>query len=645
MGNLSATDTRYRRIPTWAETRCHWIQTWAAIALLALAAPVAAQDTSGKPAGPAVVSEAAEPAGPAVVSEAAEPEEGEVTVPEAQVETVSPSVPSAREILTAEWNRTGRSLSGRVGATRERLVELGMVGFPPAARALILDETLGDELTRAEGAVALAPGLPDSHAFHALALLADGSPLASLRAWARSAAAARGHFEGRVWLQGHGWAWLALVLVLGGALYLLVAGCIALPRLAVRFAGPERSIPLAAGVALLLIPVAVPGVLGVGILGMLLVLGALALAAGSGLTRLCVGAAGAACILGTYPALDGAVRSFGMVGSDPVAEAAYNIDWETASAIDLARVRTEDVDPMARRALATWDRRRGRLQSALDRYEGLLGAQAATEMLNNAANLRLSLGDAEAAIGLYERAAKQSRDPAILINLAEAYGRTIRLDEQNLALAEAQLIDAAAVDELTHGDEATRLRDMGISVEEMGRRLELRPRVTHAAALRAGIAPAIAEERWVFVLALFGGFALASIALGQWLPDGRSVSAYLDGRAEQTHGRGATTDPFERLRRAGENRTRKKRLRWVSLGLGSIVPGAAALLGAKPLTGFFALFGFAAAGASWLLRNGIFPDPLAAGLLLHGLAVMAATLAMCVFAWCSLSSLYALWRD
>ncbi|NNL86890.1 MAG: hypothetical protein HKP27_14605 [Myxococcales bacterium] len=564
----------------------------------------------------------------------------------AQSEATAPiAAPSAREILTREWNQPGRTLAGRISATRDRLVELGMVGFPPAARALILDPTLGDAGVRADGAVELAPNLPDAHAFRAAVLFEDKQFVAAAKAWLRSVLASERHFEGGLWIRGHAFAWLALTLTLGGALYLLVAGTVALPRLAVHFSGPERRMPLAAGVATLLLLAVLPGVLGFGVLGMLLALGCIGLAAGSGVQRLCIGVAGAACLFGTFPVLDASVRNFGMVGTDPVAEAAYNIDWETASEIDLARVRTDDVDPLARRALATWDRRRGRLQSALDRYDGLLGAQAGTGALNNAANLRLSLGEPEAAIALYERAAKQSRDPAILINLAEAYGRTIRLDEQNLALAEAQLIDAETVEELTRGEAATRLRDIGIGAGEVRERIALQPYHSDAAFLRVGVTPHFVEDRWMFLLAVFGGLTLVAIALGNWLPDGRPVCEYLDARAEQTHGHGGTTDPFERVNRAAENRGRKKRLRFVSLILGVLIPGAAALIARKPLRGFITLTGFVGALAAWFLRVGLFPDPLASGFVLYSLALATAAIALAVFTWSTLTSLVVLWRD
>ena len=70
-------------------------------------------------------------------------------------------------------------------------------------------------------------------------------------------------------------------------------------------------------------------------------------------------------------------------------------------------------------------------------------------MLNNAANTRFAAGSADEALALYERAARANPSPLVLFNLAQAYGRAILLEEQDLALAQAQALDPRAVHALT----------------------------------------------------------------------------------------------------------------------------------------------------------------------------------------------------
>ncbi len=76
-------------------------------------------------------------------------------------------------------------------------------------------------------------------------------------------------------------------------------------------------------------------------------------------------------------------------------------------------------------------------------------ASPSPSLLNNAANVRLALGRAEEAVELYETAVRKSHRVVVLFNLSQAYGRLIQLDRQDLALAEAQVIDPVALVALT----------------------------------------------------------------------------------------------------------------------------------------------------------------------------------------------------
>ena len=310
--------------------------------------------------------------------------------------------------------------------------------------------------------------------------------------------------------------------------------------------------------------------------------------------------------------------------------------------MDLSRLRGSESDPLAKRGLATWERRRGLHAQALNRYDGLLGAQADAGALNNAAVLRLAAGDSEGAISLFERAAKQSRSAAVLVNLSEAYGRTIRLDEQNLAMAEAQLLDPHAVKELTRSGKSTVLRDMGIAFETVNQRLSEAPHTRSAAFLRRGLAPTWMAERWVFLMSAVVGLALLALAGGRWLPERHTLSERLDLSLEE---RGATTDPFERVREVTQVRERKLRLRWCGLLFAGLLPGAAGVIARRPVAGLMAALCFAAAISAWWMRDGLFSDPMSSGLLWHGTAVAITGLSAAGLLWTTLMPLTAIWKE
>ena len=137
--------------------------------------------------------------------------------------------------------------------------------------------------------------------------------------------------------------------------------------------------------------------------------------------------------------------------TDPVGQAVSASERDFAylarSAAPRARAPT---DSLARQALALAARRDGDLAEAGRRFRALLQqGDPPADLLNNAANTIFAAGQAQEALALYERAVKVHPTSLALFNLAQSYGRAIQLDEQDLALAQAQALDPRAIHALT----------------------------------------------------------------------------------------------------------------------------------------------------------------------------------------------------
>ena len=309
--------------------------------------------------------------------------------------------------------------------------------------------------------------------------------------------------------------------------------------------------------------------------------------------------------------------------------AALSAERDFATPLDLARLSRAPGDPLARRAFALHLRRAGDVAGSDRRFRELLAAgESSPEALNNAANTRFAAGNADEALALYERAARAHPSPLMLFNLAQAYGRAILLEEQDLALAQAQALDPRAVHALTqHVADVGGGGPVDVAVSAATLRARGARSASGGASLARRFAPGLLGASWLGGLAGLGVALLAGAAAA--LPVRRlgagddlysGIARLLQGREE--------TDPALRMQRLGALRAREARLARLRRAAAWLVPGAAALQAGKGLLGLVAALLAATAWAALRARGGLVPDPLTAGrtaaLLFGALALLAA---------------------
>jgi len=532
--------------------------------------------------------------------------------------TPAPSVPALSEgqrLLDRAW-RGGGDLRERSKATRAAALQLGIWSLDPAARAILHDASLGSAAERAEAAALLAPELPDASLSLARVRLAALDLGGAFDALIVSLVALRRHPEAASWFRATALDVAARSAIFGGCLFLFVAGlgtagALALP-LSVRLGVPAASAAAGLG-ALLLLPAAA----GEGLLGVALACAALALTRGSVDTRAAVLIALLLMLAGLQPLAAGRDRALALLASDPLGAAVSSAERDFASPLDRLRLeRAAPADAFARRALALQLRRDGDVAASDRRFRELLEAgDASAQLLNNAANTRFAAGSPDEALALYERAVKSSPSPLVLFNLAQSYGRAILLEEQDLALSQAQALDARAIHALTlHVTEvgAGGPVDVPITAEELrARAATLAPPPPAVPSLSRGLAPGrLGGSRLGAAACLLGAILLgAALVLPlRWLGAGDDLYAGL-ARLLKT---GEATDPALRMARLAALRAREARLARLRRLAAWGVPGAAGLQAGRGLLGLAAaLLAAVAVTAAWR-RGGLLPDPLGA---------------------------------
>lgn len=550
------------------------------------------------------------------------------------------------------WRERGAGAEGieRVEAAGR---ELGVANFDAAARALLQDAPRGRRLAAARQALGLAPDLPIVRIAQARALWEEEGRLAAAIGAALAGVAALGrHLEASLWLRASVLHGAALTLFWGGAAFLAVA-FVQRARALAHDLGDRLSLETPAfGRALLLgCAVLAPAAFGAGWLGVALGLFTVVFAwADTGLRR-ALAAAALAIGLGLFPGLRLAGGAMATLAADPVALAAYAVETETASPWEIERLERAAGDPLAARALAVRARRGGDLALADARYETLLSSGLSdASLVNNAANVRLALGDVHGAIALYEQVAGPGASPVVLFNLSHAYGAAIRPELQEETLARAQSIDAELVGALTDLLGTTHrglVVDLPYSQSGLRGRLLSAPLGAAAAAeLRRSLAPGTLGRSAVATALAFGLAAGVALLLGRGHPASRrcdrcgvrrcprcddpSESRTLCESCARALHRPDVADAAQRSERLAALQSRQRRTRRARLAADAVVPGAAGLLAGRPLLGVagaLALVGaFVAAG----FAGEAVADPLAAGgagALARGLAALLLLLA------------------
>jgi len=618
--------------------------------------------------------EAFSEAGPSEITEipgeaSAAPTATELSAWEAEVAPLESAVFSGGlERIEHAWLQPAASLNDRVALTRRLSLELGVWNLDAAARAILAGGAGADPLERAHAAVRLAPDLPAGRMALAKALWLHGdSPLIAIRTAFGAIAAIPRHLEASLWFAGSLTFVLGLSLVAAGLWCIALIGGAALPHVAHDLGDLlSGSMPGFARVALLAAVMLVPLALGEGLLGLAAALMAIGVVYGDLRHRLTLFLAALVVILGAFPAIQLAGSTLNAFAADPVIKAAFSTAQGFTHPVDQARIdAAANSDPLEAQALALRARRAGRLGEADMYYQALLrGAPESPVIMNNAANVRLNLGQIESALMLYRRAIELRPDPVVLFNLSQAHGRAFEVEELSRALADAQRLDGDLVAELMalQGAELVGfVVDLPIDTRQIWQRIFLSNQGERIATeIRAFFAPGWLGENSLLAVGVFGIVLAVSSVLGGRVYRshrcnrcGRHMCQRCDpetggdticGCCKHLFHQSETTDRELRLARISELRARDERLEQYSMAASFLVPGVAGLLAKRPLRCLLgSIFGTITLFALYW-RGGVVPDPLVAGAAAPLASLCIAALALFAYLILVLLS-FATWRN
>jgi tetratricopeptide (TPR) repeat protein len=335
------------------------------------------------------------------------------------------------------------SSSERVLAAAAVLRDRGYDDLPVLAWALLDAARAQQQAELVDRAVELAPSSPGVR-FEAGRI--TGHPLEFLA----SVAALARDLPGLLWLSA-----LAGAVLLGGLLVLMLGVCTAAALRGLPLHGHALGHRMTAQD-----PPAWPGALlcvgllcglplfGVGPIGLLAAAGALGAlrlprgqASGVALALIALGAA-------IGPGLDRAAPALVAVGRESALVGAWRIDRGQSLPGDLTRIERASArhpdDELFRLALAVDQKRHGQLERASDLVGDAVssddpGVRAAALTLRGIASL--ASGDLDAAIPAFEHARSADESAPVMFNLSQAYGRALRLSEQESAFQVASALD------------------------------------------------------------------------------------------------------------------------------------------------------------------------------------------------------------
>jgi len=623
----------------------HWgAGAWLALCLvLHCPLPAAAQDAASDAPAPDPVAEAM-----------VEPPSAESTPP-APAPT-PPRIPLALDRLQRAWSSPARGLAERASRARAAADEVALANVDPLARAALFDTTSGAApLERAQAAVLLAPGLPLAHASLARAEWERGSVGAALAAAGEALRTLPSHLDGWLWL-GVTASILAVFAVAGGSFLFLAARGIATARFAAHDLGDalEPSMPMFARVALVAAAVLAPAALGEGIAGAALGLLVLGLLAPAREQRFALCVAAVCFVVALHPLVDHAGARIAAVGSDTVALASWSAESGFVDAIDAARLAraasprsdAPDPDPLALQAEAQWAQRSGDLAGADARYTELLARSGSDPVvLNNAASVKLALGEPPAAIELYRRAIEVAPSALLWFNLSQAHGAAIDVEQHDRALAAAQSLDPVTVSELTNrlaGAQSAYAASLPLQQTRVRERLLLADARQASAELRRVLAPGWLGSSLSIAAFAFAAAGVLGLGFGRRLETSTACldcGAHLcrhcgttprgDGRCDECQRRrfqrrSGTWEATSRSRSLGERALR---------GTGFLLPGLSSWSGRRCALGLPAAIAACAALGVATGVAAVLPDPASLGvagpLALH--AIAACALAILVF--------------
>jgi tetratricopeptide (TPR) repeat protein len=534
-----------------------------------------------------------------------------------------------RAAIDRAWRLPAASLEERVARTQRAGMMLGLTELDGPARALIFLQRDGDPLERARLAASLAPSLPAAHAALARARLEARDLPGAWRALRAALGAAPRHLEARAWLGATG----ALAATTAGLafalLFALLGAAAALPSLShglgatrLKLGGPAALAAL--GAAVLALAVAE------GPAGAALGLAGLAIASGSAAKRAGVAVAVAIGLVALHVGLERISAGRLLLVADPVATAIHRVEVGLPTPVEVGvALRAATSDGEAVSAVALHAKRSGDLDAAAQYFARVLGQHPEAADYVNAANVALQRNDVKRAIALYQEATRRAPSAIGYYNLSQAYGRAIRLDDQDRALASAQALDASAVEHLAAasgiGDQAY-VGDAALPAGAVAARVDAGGATRQLAAVaRERLAPGWLGDSpklgALLALAVLGLAAAGGIALER-------ASGPRDFYADLARTlRAGAVDSAQRVAQLTRLRARRARTERLLSVLALLVPGAAGFRFGRPLAAFVASAACAVALAIVTALRAAPPDPLAVGELPGLLAQLA--LALC----------------
>lgn len=534
------------------------------------------------------------------------------------------------------WLSEAEDSAARARRTRRAALQRGMWNFDPAARLLIGPEMRGVGLEQAQAAVTLSPDLPAARMALAWETWMEGdSPIIAVRTVFGALFAISRHLESSIWFSATALYICALALIAGGFVTLAIFGVFAFIHAAHDIGDPFSSaMPTFARVGLLAAVMLVPLALDQGLLGLALPLFSVGLIYGAARQRLVLCLAAIAVLVGAFPMARFAGTLLTAYVEAPIEAAVFVTDGIALPGELRLLESVAESDPMAAMALAVVSRRSGNLAEADAQYRSLLQQESANHAsANNAANVKLELGELESAITLYRKSLEMKNSATVLFNLSQAQGQAFKLDDVGPTLAAAQQLDSARIAELTvlqGSDLSSYTVDLPLPRRMLWERiLAASSGELFAAELRSVIAPGALGQS---VRLSAGAFALIAVlsllaasrfTRSHWCARcGRRMCLRCDpelGEEEDCEScnrlfqHPETTDRVMRAARVNALRFREKRLARVRLFVSILLPGVAGALARCPWASLFGAFSAVIAIMAILWRNGVTPDPLILG--------------------------------
>jgi hypothetical protein len=556
-------------------------------------------------------------------------------------------------VRLAWWNEA-EDAAARTQRTRRAALQHGMLNLDPAARLLIGSDLSGTGFEQAHAAVALSPDLPAARmALARETWLKGDSPIAAVRTAFGALLAIPRHLKASIWFSATTLYICALALIAAGFLTIIIYGVFAFIHAAHDIGDLiAPAMPTFARAALLGAAIFVPLALHQGLLGLALTLFSVGLIYGATRQRLVLCLAAIAVLVGAFPMARLAGTLLTAYVEAPIEAAVFATDGFALPGELRLLESVAESDPMASMALAVVSRRAGNLAEAGAQYRRLLQQEPANYAgANNAANVKLELGQLESAIDLYRRSLDMNDSATVLFNLSQVQGQAFKLDDVGPSLAAAQRLDPARIAELTllqGGDLASFTVDLPLPRRMLWERvLAARSGESFAAELRSALGSGALGQSAPLSVGAFVSIAILSlVAASRWKSShrcsrcGRRMCPRCEpelGEEEECEScnrlfqHPETTDRSMRAVRVNALRFREKRLARVRLIVSILLPGAAGALARCPWASFIGALSAAIAILAISWRNGVTPDPLVAGAAAPMAFGLISALALCCY--------------